>query len=64
MEISFANSFSHLRNNDLQQYLLSLPEQLCGSDSFLFACVQHAFNQNNYNYACVEVVFNQQTKVT
>ena len=41
----------------MQQYLLSLSEQLCGIDSLLFACVQQAFNQNKHGYACVEVIY-------
>ena len=41
-----------------------LSQQLCGCDGSLFACAQHAFDQNKHNYACVEVIFDQQTKVT
>ena len=40
-----------------------MSEQLCGNDSFLFACVQYVFDQNKHNYACAEVIFNQETKV-
>ena len=62
-EIKNESSFSHIRNNDLQQYFLSSSEQLCCSDSFLFACVQHTFDKKKHNYACVQVTFNQQMKV-
>ena len=64
MQISLANTFSYKKNNDLQEYLLSLSEQLYYSESFLFACVQHTFCQNKRIYACVVVIFNQKTKFT
>ena len=41
-----------------------MSEQLCGSNGFLFVCVQHAFDQNKHSYASVEVIFDQPTKVT